>query len=369
MKIFKGIGPKVLKTVLYGLCLFFAIFIFLEILLRIYDPFQFRVQTNGITLPANQTTYIKNTLNPKLDSLIVNSRNSLGLRGPDTTLGFSKQVSIITVGGSATKCHFLSDEKTWPYLLREHLKKDFPDIWINNAGFDGQSTFGHQVLLERYLVGLKPKVITFLTGVNDIQADGPSFFDKIYVKNAYPSFVQYIYNNSEVIYTVVNIIRGGRTPKFDNTTQELKIPGELGELIMTVKEINEHLRSQDKYIVSYGQRLAQLADTCLQNNILPVFITQPCLYGYGRDSITGANLATAKLEDSMNGKLLFDILQMYNGKMKEVCTNKKIPCIDLAALMPKNSLYYYDQTHFTNDGAKLVAWILQEKFKDILGRY
>ena len=369
MKISKGIGPKVLKTALYGLFLFFVVFILLEIFLRVYDPFKFRIQTNGITLPANQTTFIKNTLNPELDSLIVNTKNSIGLRGPDTTIGYSNQVSIITVGGSATRCHFLSDNKTWPFLLGEYLKKDFPDIWVNNAGFDGQSTFGHQVLLEKYLVRLHPKVITFLTGVNDIQSDGPSFFDKIYIKNAYPSFVQYIYNNSEVIYTVVNIIRGGRTPKFDNTTQELKMPGYQGELKMTRDEINERLRSQEKYVESYKQRLVRLAETCLQNNILPVFITQPCLYGYGRDSITGANLATAKLEDGMNGELLLDIIQLYNGKMKEVSINKKIPCIDLAKLMPKNSLYYYDQTHFTNEGAELVARLLQEKFKDILGRY
>jgi len=138
---------------------------------------------------------------------------------------------------------------------------------------------------------------------------------------------------------------------------------------MTRDEINERLRTHEKYIESYEQRLVRLAETCLQNNILPVFITQPCLYGYGRDSITGANLATAKLEDGMNGELLLGILQLYNGKMKEVSINKKIPCIDLAELMPKNSLYYYDQTHFTNEGAEQVARLLQEKFKDILGRY
>jgi hypothetical protein len=125
MKISKGIGPKVLKTALYGLFLFFVVFILLEIFLRVYDPFKFRIQTNGITLPANQTTFIINTLNPDLDSLIVNTKNSIGLRGPDTTIGYSNQLSIITVGGSATRCHFLSDNKTWPFLLGGVFKKRF----------------------------------------------------------------------------------------------------------------------------------------------------------------------------------------------------------------------------------------------------
>jgi lysophospholipase L1-like esterase len=345
------------------------VFLLLEIALRIYDPFHFRVKANKIILPANQKQIITNRINPKLDSIIVNTRNQLGFRGPDTPRNFAESLSIITVGGSTTECHFLSDEKTWPFRLSQELKHQFPGVWLNNAGLDGHSTFGHQLLLDDYLKKLHPKVILFLTGVNDIENDGPSFYDKLTTKNAYPGLLHFFYNNSEVINVAVNLSRGIRAQKFNNTTQQAKIPGQLGELDMTSAQMRERLVRQKKYTEAYRERLSRIADTCISNNMLPVFLTQPCLYGTGTDSVTGVNLATAKVEEGMNGKLLFDLLSLYNTEVKSVCAQKKVPCIDLATMMPKNSLYYYDQTHYTNEGAQLIAQLVEEKLKEILRTY
>jgi lysophospholipase L1-like esterase len=366
----KGIGAKVLKTVLYILYLFLAVFILLEVLLRLYDPFKFRLKANRIILPVNQKEIISNTLNPKLDSVIVVTRNQLGFRGPDTTQGFSRQLSVITIGGSTTACHFLTDDKTWPYLLAKYLQRDIKNIWVNNAGFDGHSSFGHQVLVDDHVKKIRPKIVIFLTGVNDIENDGPSYFDKLKMKDAYPDLLHYLYNKSEVVSVVVNFLRGGKAQKFNNTTQELKLPGALGMLNMSPEQRDKKLRLQEKYLDGYGLRLAALIDTCKRNNILPVFLTQPCLYGYSTDSVTGVNLATAKVEEGMNGALLSDLLERYNNRVKEECSRRDVPLIDLAALVPKNSLYYYDQTHFTNQGAEMVASVVAEKMKAILeGRY
>lgn len=366
MKISKGISYKVLKSALYGLYLFLVVFILLEVLLRIYDPFRFRIKANRIILPVNQEEIIENRINPKLDSVITVTRNSLGFRGPDTPHQFSEYVSIITVGGSTTECHFLSDQKTWPSLLGKYLGQYFEKTWINNAGFDGHSTYGHQVLLDDYIKKLKPDFVVFLTGVNDIEYEGPSYFDKLNIKNTYPDLAHFLYNNSEVINVAVNISRGARAKKFNNTTQEMKIPGSMGNLLMTQKEINDRLVIQEKFLEGYVERISALIDTCKLNNILPVFITQPGLYGKGVDSITGVNLTMAKVEDGMNGELLESLLGLYNNKVIDVCRTKAIPFIDLAAMMPKNSLYYYDQTHFTNEGAELVARLVEEKMRDIL---
>jgi lysophospholipase L1-like esterase len=370
MKKTRGILLKVVKVILYGVYLFLVVLILLEVLLRMYDPFVFRLKANRIILPINQKEIITNKLNPKLDSSIIVTRNSLGFRGPDTPRNFGSQISIITIGGSTTACHFLNDENTWPYLLGEFLRDDFANVWVNNAGFDGHSTFGHTVLLNDYVKKLNPKIVIFLTGVNDIENEGPSYFDKLKNKNEYPDMLNYLYNNSEVVNVIVNFARGARAKKFNNTTQDMKLPGALGTLDMTVQQRNKRLHQQEKYLTGYEMRLAALIDTCKRNNILPVLLTQPCLYGYTTDSVTHINLSTAKVEEGMNGALLSDLLDQYNNKVKEVCTIQSVPFIDLAALMPKNSLYYYDQTHYTNEGAREVAKVVAEKMRDILrGRY
>jgi hypothetical protein len=88
----KGIGRSVFKTALYSLYLFLIVLVLLEIALRIYNPFHFRVKANKIILPANQKQVITNKINPRLDSIIINTRNSLGFRGPDTPANYSQSL-------------------------------------------------------------------------------------------------------------------------------------------------------------------------------------------------------------------------------------------------------------------------------------
>jgi lysophospholipase L1-like esterase len=362
----KGTASRILKSTLYIFYLLIIVLILLEVSLRIYNPFGFMLKANRIVLPVNQKETITNRINPKLDSIITVTRNSLGFRGPDTSQTYPNQLSIITIGGSTTACHLLSDDKTWPYLLEQYLKNDYNNVWVNNAGYNGHSTFGHQILLDDHVKKLKPKIITFLVGVNDIENDGPTYPDKLKMKNVYTDMLNYLYNNSELVNVIVNLSRGGRAKKLNNTTQEMKIPGALGSLDLTRAEMDARLRKQQQYLPGYGSRIAALIDTCNKNNILPIFITQPCLYGTGIDSLTKVDLASAKVDEGMNGRLLSEILKMYNDRLVQVCKIKSTPFIDLASMMPKNSLYYYDQTHYTNQGAEIVAKVVAEKIKEIL---
>ena len=85
-------------------------------------------------------------------------------RPPD----FARDLTIVTVGGSTTECFDLAEDKTWPHDLGVKLQRDFKHLWLNNAGLSGNSTFGHAILMQDYLVKLKPKVVIFLVGINDL---------------------------------------------------------------------------------------------------------------------------------------------------------------------------------------------------------
>lgn len=362
----KGISSKVWKRILYSLYLFFIVFILLEILLRIYNPFHLRIKGDKILLPVNQRLIIKNPLNPRLDPVIVNTRNSLGLRGPEPPGNIQSALSVITVGGSTTECYFLNDDSTWTSRLGELLKKRFKDVWINNAGLSGHSTFGHQILLNDHLVGIKPKVVLFLAGVNDVENSGPGFHDKLNIKGAYPDLAHYLYNQSEVFNVAVNIARGFRAQKYNNTTDEWKPPRSDNELIIDSMQMQAKLKMQGNYLRGYRKRISALIDTCTRHNILPIFITQPLLYGEGTDSVTHVDLATYNIGNGMNGELFWRILQLYNLEVKKACDEKRVPVIDLASKMPKNSFYYYDGSHYTNEGAGLVARLIEEDLSRIL---
>ncbi len=363
---------KGFRRTAYALYVFFIVFLLLEIALRIYNPFHLRLKGNKIILPIDQKITIINKINPKLEPVIVNTRNSLGFRGPALPPDHAHTLTIITIGGSTTECHFLNDKKTWPFLLGQKLQDSFPGSWLNNAGLDGHSTYGHIVMLNDHIKQLKPSVVLFLTGINDVETSGPLFHDMLNTRGAFPDLKHYLFENSEVLNLLLNLARGWRAQKFNNTTNSLLVLDKTKQLVLPDSVMKSRLSQQQPYLETYRSRLSQLADTCLAWHILPVFITQPNQFGEGLDSLTGADLALFPADPgdkTINGKLIWDMLEEYNNVTRSVCAQKQLPVIDLALLMPKNSLYYYDMSHFTNQGAEKVADILASGLIPVLNSH
>jgi hypothetical protein len=346
------------RRVIYGVYLVVATLVLMEVALRIYNPFHFRLKGDKILLPINERETIVNRINPKLDPVIINTRNSLGFRGPEARTGRARVPTVITIGGSTTECHFLSDSLTWSYLLGRKIADSVPGVWLNNAGLDGQSTFGHIVMLNDYVKKLHPTVVVFLTGINDVESSGPSFHDKLYQRGAYPDLKHFIFNNSEVLNLGLNLWRGWRAKRFNNTTNGMMVLDSVRRLAVADSVAQARVVAQGPYLEGYRTRLNALADTCLAWHIVPVFMTQPDQFGYGRDPVTGADLAAFPVDRSVNGALLWTMLERYNDVVRRMCADRGLPMIDLARLMPKNSLYFYDMSHFTNAGAEEVAGLL-----------
>jgi hypothetical protein len=346
------------RRVVYGVYLFVVMFVLLEVALRIYNPFHFRLKGDRILLPINERETIINKINPKLDPVIINTRNSLGFRGPEAPKDWGRELKVITIGGSTTECHFLSDSLTWPYLLGLRLADSVRGCWLNNAGLDGQSTFGHIVMLNDHVKELHPSVVVFLTGINDMENRGPTFHDKLYERGAYPDFSHWLFNNSEVLNLGLNLFRGITARRFNNTTNGMMVLDSARKLILPDSVMSVRIEAQERYLKGYRERLDALADTCLAWHIVPVFVTQPDQFGYGRDPLTGADLGAFPVDPSVNGALLWAMLERYNDVVRRMCADRGLQMIDLGRLMPKNSLYFYDMSHFTHAGAAEVAGLL-----------
>jgi GDSL-like Lipase/Acylhydrolase family len=346
------------RRVVYGVYLFLVTLLVMELALRIYNPFHFRLKGDKILLPINERETIINKINPKLDPVIINTRNSLGFRGPEAPKDWWRELTVITIGGSTTECHFLSDSLTWPYLLGLRLADSVRGCWLNNAGLDGQSTYGHIVMLNDHVKELHPSVVVFLTGINDMENRGPTFHDKLYERGAYPDFSHWLFNNSEVLNLGLNLYRGMTARRFNNTTNGMMVLDSVRRLVLPDSVVRARVGAQGSYLEGYRTRLNALADTCLAWHIVPVFVTQPDQFGYGRDPLTGADLAAFPVDPSVNGALLWEMLERYNDVVRRMCADRGLPMIDLARLMPKNSLYFYDMSHFTPAGAGEVAGLL-----------
>jgi lysophospholipase L1-like esterase len=339
---------------------------FCELALRVYNPLGFRIKGNKIILPINKREIIHHEHGlGKLDQVVLNQRNSLGFRGPEPPADLSRVLSIVTVGGSTTECFDLAEDKTWPQVLGVDLQRHFAPLWLNNAGLSGNSTFGHAILIQDYLVQLKPKVVIFLVGINDQGIRGERDFDQRMHGFNFRSLERFLASaavHSELAGAALNLYRF-YFPKStlinnQNDPQEIDL-AKLPRLEVTdaarAALLKEH---REQYLPSYRARLERLVALCREHRMLPVLLTQPVLYGQTVDQPTGVDLGGRLVAKDMNGAAAWQVLELYNDVTREVGRAQGVLVIDLARELPKDSTYYYDLMHYTNAGAKNMAALI-----------
>ncbi|HWS48739.1 MAG TPA: SGNH/GDSL hydrolase family protein [Candidatus Methanoperedens sp.] len=377
----KKIIKKMSVLFLSIFCVFVSLLV-VEVVLRIWGPPQIRLVGTKLLLKKNITT--KNSCyfdSDKIKKNIVVTKNSLGFRGPEPPENFYKHLSLVAVGGSTTECIFITEGKTWTDYLQSNLLTYFPDIWINNAGIDGHSTYGHIELMRQYVGKLRPDYVLFLVGINDMAVEGESIQDKQQISEENvigKSIIQKIRDNSMIL-------------AFYKFQKDKKIGHDMFTMKTTIKEYNsivnykvlgastdyDAVTSQDlerinNNLMAYRNRLERLVLLTKSYSIHPILVTQPAVYGFGVDDVTGIDLGNIPIVEftepgvTRSGKDKWMILQKYNEVTREVSSEFGIPLIDLAMEMPKSTKYFYDYIHFTEEGAQKVGEIVTKNLIKIL---
>lgn len=338
--------------------------VILEILLRIYNPYPSVVKGDKIILRANSRVIYNNEKYNKLSETISVSTNSIGFRGPNPLKDFGDYLTIITIGGSTTHCSYNSDDRTWSSYLSKDLSEKFKNVWLNNAGLNGHTTFGHIILMEDYIIKIKPKIVLFLVGINDLgraSEEGCNKFSLFNFDNtSIMTRVKVILYKSELVGLLVNISRKIKAVR-KNLDYDINFDlKKLEHMVLNEDEIQERLRGRDGDFESYRERLLRLTEICKKNNIEPIFITQPVLYGRGIDKSTGVNLETIKISSNSNGLLGLRLLELCNQNTVKIAKEKGLFFIDLSNEMPKDYKYYFDLIHFTDEGNEVIAKIISK---------
>ncbi len=270
---------KNFKAFLFGLGIALLL---CEIILRIYNPFPFALQKGKLVIPANQSRVYENKWISRLDKKIYYSRNSLGFRGPEMPAMDSNWLSLITIGGSTTACTFLSDSCTWPFLLEKKLKSVYPQTWLNNAGIDGHSSFGHMLMLRDHVLPLKPDYVIFLMGINDTETNQSVEFDEMTEKKIHTrsvkSFFKSLLNYSELGRTAFSFYHVSIAYKKGLFHQEIDVKKLVDHPLPDSIFVNR-IRRQEQFLKGYKERTDSIITMCLNAGVKPVFLTQPSLFG------------------------------------------------------------------------------------------
>jgi lysophospholipase L1-like esterase len=316
--------------------------------------------------------------------------NAVGARGRE--LGPEPEHRILAVGGSTTECAYLDDGETWTALVAAALPRtaDGRPVWIGNIGKSGHTSRDHVVQLKRYAPQIpKLDTVTVLVGVNDVTstlAQDPwptpapitdaaaerQQFRKAFVitpgRIQDAGFDEPAYKHT-VLYQMAKRVSARLASR--RATRGLA-QDEFGAVYGTWREHRRGGRIRDRApdlagpLAEYRRNLETLADLAAARSLRLVLITQPTLW---RADLSKAELDLLWLggvgdfqqepgHDYYSAAVLAETMARFNDVLLDVCRARNLPCLDLAAKLPKNTTIFYDDCHYTEAGSGVVAEIV-----------
>jgi len=303
------------------------------------------------------------------------SVNEVGLRGP--SLPKQKDVyKIVTVGGSTTECYYLDDSKTWPALVMDQLNNGQPNVhtWVANAGLSGHTTVEHLSLLQNLPNLRDANMLVFLIGANDLNATiafggapTQSFLD-----TRAGAMVDSLRTGTTVPYPAYNHLRSIQVMRkiWHRVSQSFDPPGitegpkgdHLPRLralraagpVVPLPDLRIGLREYHDRIAEIGRECRALATRCL-------FLTQPSLMRpdlslAGQSLLWFGNVGRLDNPKGYVGVAEFaNAMDAYNRVVMTTCQDQHLECYDLASVVPKEIANFYDDYHFNEEGARIVA--------------
>jgi len=111
----------------------------------------------------------------------------------------------------------------------------------------------------------------------------------------------------------------------------------------------------------YRSRILAIATECRSRGLRCLFLTQPTMW---RENLTPEHNALlwfgwVRRESQPLGYLsaadLTKAMDAFNRELLSVCTRDGLECFDLASVVPKDTSAFYDDAHFNESGARIVA--------------
>jgi hypothetical protein len=129
------------------------------------------------------------------------------------------------------------------------------------------------------------------------------------------------------------------------------------------------LRMGAAALAGYARNVVSLAGLCQAHGIAVVFTTQPTMVtrqptAEERAVLWGFHTGT----HNVSPENFADLLDAVNRCLTETCAARGYACVDLAGTIPPGLGHFYDQVHFNEAGARLVAETLAPRLREVLAK-
>lgn len=330
---------------------------------------------------------------PGMHGDAVITTNELGLRG-DPLPADSSVFRVLVVGGSTSENLYHDDSETWPRQLQDRMTPlaDGRRVWVAAAARSGMNARDHVVQVGRLLPQL-PRIdlmlvlvgvndLTFALGQGDAYAPPPPLSDPRALKaqeaRAFMVVPGGLHQSTTLaqrgawykrtaLYQLGARIRANIVARRQQSTLVQDTRGEAierwRENRRQASEIREELPTLDAPLAEYRRNLEAVADAAAARGVPLVLLTQPALWRAGLDSASSRLLWLGGIGDFQRapGSVYYSpgalarAMAAHNAVLLDVCAARGLRCFDLAAAVPSDTLHFYDDVHFTERGARVIA--------------
>jgi hypothetical protein len=293
--------------------------------------------------------------------------NRKGVRGPEFWPS-NRNDRILCVGGSTTECLYVTDEKSWPWLLGTRLTNTLGrPILVGNAGQSGHFTLHHIYQLTHYKHADEFGTVIILCGINDV---GTLLRDNYQDRAAGVPFQALTSPAGRGAYYrrswLVGLLYGLHSPAGSNEENVQQDAGGHWYELMRLERQRQLARNTidsmpaqlGVSLEKYEANVTKIIEICAGRKQRLIFLTQPTMYHEHMSD----DLADLVWQHTNNGahtpKILDELMVTFNARLTEICRKYDVCCIDLASQLPKDSTVFYDDCHFNVNGCDSVAAIL-----------
>lgn len=307
---------------------------------------------------------------PGLGGITNFSLNNLGMRGDAWTSDFMSDDSetVFIVGGSTTECLYLDDTASLNARAQNYLNNSANSVktHVFGAGKSGDFTRDHLAMLSQRIVHLKPKYVVIFCGVNDLRRLASTEFDPlIFPKYPDANFkgntkkdLALVFSNFQLFRRLYYVLH-----RFEKPVEEIRLSTNYGEKVRALNELpkGEHYPEIDT--VWYMANLKSMIAMCRDNCIEPIIMTQATTWHMASKKdyhwmryINSTQFSTAVMQEKMNE---------LNQLTRKVALKQGVSVVDLAKLASDKPEYFYDDCHFTAEGADFAGRLIAQTISQI----
>lgn len=315
--------------------------------------------------------------------------NSLGIRGPEMSIDHKTEYRILALGGSATECLYLDQTRTWPHLIGQilHSTTDGRQVWVGNLGKSGTNTRHHVLTMQRVVSWYDVDIVLFMIGANDlglvigqVEDYDPYFLQKpqnlpVLALSAFSVLGDDIldppFYKRTRLWSLARLARRELEARWAPTQDDHGLMYIKARARRQTGRLLHDLPPLAAGLDEYERNVKQLATLALEQSRRPVFLTQPALYRDNLSTQEEAMLWLGGVRTFMNEPfqayyspgVLARGVDAYNERLLSVCRRLQLECVDVARYIPKTLDIFYDDVHFTEKGAALVAEVVAAHLK------